>query len=526
MKKVIEELMKNGIKTDAGDKLGKSIIFAYNKKHAQFIVDVFDELYPHLKGGFCSRIVCDDSKVEQTILNFQKADQNPFIAVSVDMLDTGVDIPEVVNLVFFKKIMSKIKFNQMIGRGTRLCPLLSCSDGVNGIYEGKKYFYIFDWLRNFEFFRVNKDGIKGSESISLTESIFIKNVELIKELQSYEYQTSEYEIFREELIQTVYTQIQCLNLELTPVHLVRQYVLKYKNRESFNSLEDTDVKNLSKYIANLVYMDETDLYAKSFDNIVYGLEVLKIKKKSFTRQEAEIIKDASLLLKTKATIDQVKKQIPLLSKLVNNNYFSNSTIIEIENMRKSVRGLIKYLVETKRKTPRYTDYIDQPLPLGQGEPVYTGNSYEAYIKKVNSYIYEHLDDEAIFKLRNNVKLTELDYNKLNDVFTKELGSQEQFDKVRDGKTLGVFVRSIAKMDRKTTKELFAQFIVDFNLNIKQIEFINMIIENIIEQGEINISRLADGKPPFDRPSKFFNLFGKDAQLQLINIIKSVNDNAA
>ena len=316
VKKVLEELMTNGIKTDAGDKLGKSIIFAYNKKHAQFIVDTFDEMYPHLKGGFCARIVCDDSKVEQTIANFEKPDQNPFIAVSVDMLDTGVDVPEVVNLVFFKKVMSKIKFNQMIGRGTRLCPDLACSDGENGIYEGKKYFYIFDWLRNFEFFRVYKDGVKGSETTSLTESIFIRRIELIKELQSYEFQTPEYEAFRNELIGIVHKQISELNLELTPVHLVRQHVLKFQNIEAFNNLEESDVDNLSKHVAGLVYMDESDLYAKGFDNIVYGLEVLKMQKKTFSRQQAEIVRDAQLLLNTKATIDPGQTHVKTLSEKI------------------------------------------------------------------------------------------------------------------------------------------------------------------------------------------------------------------
>ena len=160
VKKVLEELMSNGIKTDAGDKLGKTIIFAYNKKHAQFIVDTFDEMYPHLKGGFCSRIVCDDSKVEQTIANFEKPDQNPFIAVSVDMLDTGVDVPEVVNLVFFKKVMSKIKFNQMIGRGTRLCPDLACSDGENGIYEERNTFTFLTGLETLNFLECIKMELK------------------------------------------------------------------------------------------------------------------------------------------------------------------------------------------------------------------------------------------------------------------------------------------------------------------------------------------------------------------------------
>ncbi len=525
VKKVIEELMQNGIKTDAGDKLGKTIIFAYNKKHAQFIVDTFDAMYPHLNGGFCARIVCDDSKVSQTIANFKKPNENPFIAVSVDMLDTGVDVPEVVNLVFFKKVMSKIKFNQMIGRGTRLCPALSCSDGQSGIYEGKKYFYIFDWLRNFEFFRVNKEGVKGSETISLTESVFNRRVELIKELQSAEFQTDEYEKFRSELVDIVNRQIRDLNPNLTAVRLVRQHVMKFKNIDAFDNLEESDVENLRKHVAPLVYMDEFDLYAKGFDNLVYGLEVLKARNKSYSKQKAQIASDANLLLKHKANIDQVKTQIPLLEKIVDDSYYESSSVLDFEKMRAQIRGLIKFLAESKMKKVRYTDYIDSTLKVAEGVPLPAANNFEAYQKKVNSYIAEHLDDEAIIKLRSNIRLSQSDYNKLNEVFTKELGSQEQFDKIRDGKPLGVFVRSIAKMDRKMVSELFADFITEFNLNIKQIEFVKVIIENIIEQGEINLERLGDGKPPFDKPGKFFSLFNQKAQGRLISIIRSVNQNA-
>lgn len=525
VKKVIEELMENGIKTDAGDKLGKTIIFAYNKKHAQFIVDTFDEMYPHLKGGFCARIVFDDSKVEQTIADFEKPDQNPFIAVSVDMLDTGVDVPEVVNLVFFKKVMSKIKFNQMIGRGTRLCPELSCCDGKNGIYEGKKYFYIFDWLRNFEFFRVNKDGVKGSESVSLTESIFNRRVELIKELQAAEYQTPEFEKYRNELVCMVNRQIRELNVNLTAVHLQKKHVLKFQDINAFKNLEDSDVEALKKHVAALVYMDEFDIYAKGFDNLVYGIEVLKCQKKNYSKQQEQIVNDANILLKKKANIEQVKAQIPLLTRIVDESYYPSASILDLEDMRIKIRELIKFLVESKKKPIRYVDYIDTTLSEGEGTPVYTANNFEAYQKKVNSYITEHLDDEAIIKLRNNVRLTQDDYNKLNDVFTKELGTSEQFEKISDGKPLGVFVRSIAKMDRKAISELFADFISEFNLNIKQIEFVKVIIENIIEQGEINLERLGDGKPPFDRPGKFFSLFNPKAHNKLIAIIRSVNENA-
>ena len=251
---------------------------------------------------------------------------------------------------------------------------------------------------------------------------------------------------------------------------------------------------------------------------------MKTQGKSYSRQQAQIINDANKLLKDKANIEQVKVQIPLLSRIVDDSYYANATILNLEEMRIQIRELIKFLEETGKRV-RYVDFIDTTIAAGEGTPVYTANNFEAYEKKVNSYITEHLDDEAIIKLRNNVRLSQSDYDKLNDVFTKELGTTEQFEKISDGKPLGVFVRSIAKMDRQKVNELFADFISEFNLNIKQIEFVKVIIENIIEQGEINLERLGDGKPPFDRPGKFFSLFNPKAQNRLIAIIRSVNDNA-
>lgn len=117
--KVLQDLMERGIKVAGGDRLGKTIIFAQNKKHAEFIVERFNKLYPRYKGMFAQRIICDDAYAQTVIGDFKKPNAEPHIAVSVDMMDTGIDVPECVNLIFFKKVRSKTKFWQMI-RGTRL----------------------------------------------------------------------------------------------------------------------------------------------------------------------------------------------------------------------------------------------------------------------------------------------------------------------------------------------------------------------------------------------------------------------
>ena len=147
--KVLEHLMTHGLKVAAGDRLGKTIIFAKNHDHAQFIAQRFDANYPHLKGSFARVIDFKTDYAQSLIEDFCQADKAPHIAISVDMLDTGIDVPEVVNLVFFKIVRSKTKFWQMLGRGTRLCPDLF------GPGQNKEFFYVFDFCQNFEFFNQN-----------------------------------------------------------------------------------------------------------------------------------------------------------------------------------------------------------------------------------------------------------------------------------------------------------------------------------------------------------------------------------
>jgi type I restriction enzyme R subunit len=148
--KVLEHLMTHGIKVEEGDRLGKTIIFAKNRDHAHFITERFDANYPHLKGHFARVIEHKITYAQSLIDDFSIPAKAPHIAISVDMLDTGIDVPEVVNLVFFKIVRSKTKFWQMIGRGTRLRPDLF------GPGRHKEHFFVFDFCQNFEFFNLSE----------------------------------------------------------------------------------------------------------------------------------------------------------------------------------------------------------------------------------------------------------------------------------------------------------------------------------------------------------------------------------
>lgn len=163
IKQVLNILMTEGIKIDYGQKIGKTIIFAKNHDHAEKILEVYNKEYPRLP-DYAKVIDNYMTYAQSAIDEFSDPKKMPQIAISVDMLDTGIDVPEVLNLVFFKKVMSKAKFWQMIGRGTRLCSGLL--DG-----EDKQRFYIFDFCGNFEFFRMNK-GKAAANRIALQGAIF------------------------------------------------------------------------------------------------------------------------------------------------------------------------------------------------------------------------------------------------------------------------------------------------------------------------------------------------------------------
>ena len=267
---VLEDLMTKGIKVAGGDRLGKTIIFAQNKKHAQYIIERFDKLYPQYHGSFAKRVICDDSYAQTLISDFKIAEKEPHIAVSVDMLDTGIDVPELVNLVFFKRVRSKTKFWQMIGRGTRLC------ENLFGQGQDKTHFVIFDYLGNFEFFRANKEGLLGKETQSISEAIFAKRVRLIHHLQHSAFTEESYQEIRNGLIDMILQQIKALNTGLISVKMQLQYVEKYKSETAFVCLADLDKKNLIDYLAPIVYMDDTDEFAKRFDNFMYGIMIAQI----------------------------------------------------------------------------------------------------------------------------------------------------------------------------------------------------------------------------------------------------------
>ncbi|MGZ0051165.1 DEAD/DEAH box helicase family protein [Brevibacillus gelatini] len=516
---VLEELMTKGIKVAGGDRLGKTIIFAQNKRCAEYIVERFNKLYPQYRGTFAKRVISEDNYAQSIIDDFKVPDREPHIAVSVDMLDTGIDVPHIVNLVFFKRVRSKAKFWQMIGRGTRLCKNLL------GEGQDKTHFIIFDYLGNFEFFRANKEGLAGNETQSLSEAIFAKRVRLIYQLQDAAFAEDAYQQIRTALIQSVHQQINALNTELTSVRLQLQHVEKYKHKEAFVYISDTDKHNLSTYLAPLVYMDEPDEYAKRFDNFMYGLMIAHIEGLPHFKKGKKQLIQISFDLSKRATIPQIREKLELINTIGTDAFWEHSDLLTFEQVRAELRGLMKLVVdEGEKKNPVYTNLADVILSVKEGEALYQAYDFEDYRLKVNRYIENNRDHLAIHKLRNNIPLTAADYESLERIFTGELGTEEDYKREFQDTPFGLLVRKIAKMEHEAAMAAFSEFINDQSLNQAQIVFVKKVVDYIVQNGYIeNVSELM--KPPFDKPQSFVKLFDGTKQKRFVELISQIKENA-
>ncbi|MCD7809222.1 MAG: DEAD/DEAH box helicase family protein, partial [Erysipelotrichaceae bacterium] len=377
IKKALNTLMEDGIYIDYGQKIGKTIIFARNHNHAERIYDIFNKMYPHLNGY--AEVIDNHVKFSQSIIdNFSDENKLPQIAISVDMLDTGIDIPSVVNLVFFKKVMSKAKFWQMIGRGTRLCPNL-----IDG--KDKDKFYIFDFCGNFEFFRINP-GKASANMIALQGRIFTLKFEMVYKLQDIAYQTAELQSFRESLINEMVKKVRELNTENFAVRQHIKYVDRYSDANNYNGLTYEDTLNVSEELAMLIIPDQDEVNAVRFDALMYGIELASLVGNKYGKARSDLIKKV-MSLENISNIPEIQVQRDLINKILHTDYLDNAHIHDFEVIRKNIRDLIKYIPKCHRQYK--TNLDDDILTFSWNFSNLQNDDLKNYKAKVEYYIREH-----------------------------------------------------------------------------------------------------------------------------------------
>lgn len=537
--KVLEHLMTSGVKVAGGDRLGKTIIFAKNQHHAEFIAERFNTNYPHFKGEFARVITFKTEYAQSLIDNFMNKNKAPHIAISVDMLDTGIDVPEVVNLVFFKIVRSKTKFWQMMGRGTRLCPELF------GPGQHKQFFYLFDYCQNLEYFSQNPETTEGALAESLGTRLFKAQLELIAALDHkreaatgdplvkmpaavYGDPVTELEV-RSTISESLYKQVAAMNLDNFVVRPKRRVVEKYAKPEAWSVLSSESLAELSRDVAGLPSEMEAEAEeAKRFDMLVLNLQLAMLRSEPGFERLRDQVKAIVGMLEEKSAIPMVRDQLPLIQDVQTDEWWQDVTIPMLEAVRRRLRDLVKLIEKAKRK-PIYSDFEDEMgaetrvvLP-GFGE----GTDFAKFRAKVQAYLRAHQDHVAVRKLRMNKPLTAADLGELERMLADSgTGGAEDIIRAKtESEGLGLFVRSLVGLDREAAKDAMAEFLRGKTLSANQIEFVSLIVNHLTEHGVMEATLLYESPFTDITPKGPDDLFTSAQVDELVAVLEGVKQTA-
>lgn len=523
--KVLEHLMLNGHKVESGNRLGKTIIFAKNHEHAKFIQERFDAHYPRFRGQFARVIDFKTEYAQSLIDDFSNPNKAPHIAISVDMLDTGIDVPEVLNLVFFKIVRSKTKFWQMIGRGTRLCPNLF------GPGEDKHDFRIFDFCQNFEFFNQNPTVKDGVVSPSLNQRLFMARVELLGEMQHMDLEEPSFKALYTTIETTLYDEVAGMKLDNFIVRPKRRYVEKYQDKAAWQTLGDVERHELTEHLSGLPSetTETGELEAKQFDYLMLQLQLALLKvQPSFAKLQKKVQSIASML-EGLSNIPMVAAQMVLIQELQTDEFWQDVTLPMLEDVRCRLRKLMQ-LVEAGSQNIIYTNFEDEigpattvDMPLGSN-----GTDKARFLAKVRHFLKQHENHLAIQKVKRNEQLTPTDLSELERIFIEEsVATPEDMSRIQqENGGLGLFIRSLVGLDREAAKRALAGFMEGRTFNANQIEFIDMIIDHLTERG------IMEPKTLYESPFTDFDDMGISGLFQeneirlLIRILNDIRGRVA
>ncbi len=533
--KVLKHLMERGLKVDGGDKLGKTILFAKNHRHAVFIAERFDKNYPKYKGHFARVIDFEVNYAQDLIDKFSDQNKLPQVAISVDMLDTGIDVPEVVNLVFFKQVRSKTKFWQMIGRGTRLCPNLF------GPGQDKEFFSIFDYCGNLEYFNQNLQGTDGASGASLSQRLFAARLRLIGTMSPSKdgdlVVREPRSIYRgepdtdEQVLQSIFdllkTEVKAMNTDNFIVRAKRRLVEKYQKADQWLELGGDNLTELEHEIAGLPSeKDPEAIESKQFDLLILRLQAAQLQASTSYKRLRQQLQDIAAALEESSSIPVIKEQLELIQDLQTDRWWEDVTLPLLERVRLRLRSLVK-LISHIKGSPVFTDFTDE---MGEEAEIQLVGfaaepSLERFREKAKAFLRGHLDREAIQKLRMNEPLTQSDLNELHQILMESgAGDGAVIAKATEG-GLGLFVRTLVGLDREAAKAVLSSFVSGTNLTANQIEFVSMMVDYLTEHG-IMEPRLLYESPFTDiSPQGPDGLFASSLVDSIVDALRSIRERA-
>ncbi|WP_282693971.1 DEAD/DEAH box helicase family protein [Streptomyces sp. CC208A] len=503
--KMLEVLVTQGHRVEGGDRLGKTIVFARNNDHARFIEERYNANYP-AGAGHTARVITYKETYAQSLIDAFSDPKNPpnapDIAISVDMLDTGVDVPEVVNLVFAKPVFSKTKFWQMIGRGTRL------RKGLYGPDRDKQDFRVFDFCGNIDFFNSGLASVEARQAVSLTEKILRRQLDLVRALDRRQQPdagrdagpdgiATEAEV-RWSLAHRLHRTVAGMNPDNFLVRPHLRTVETFGDFASWHRIDDeadAAIRDALLPLPTEHTPDETENgeEAKRFDLMAYSLQLAALEGGADYVKLRKRIREIADDLLGKTNIPAVAEQAALLEAVAGEEWWQDATLPMLEEMRRRLRALVRLTDPKAKRKVVFTDFEDELGEITEAEihGVPVGTDEQRLRQKARTYLLNHADQPAVRKLRHNEQITEEDIAGLEKVFLAEaVASPEDLEAVKDsGEGLGLFVRKLCGLDRRAAQRALESFIAGKRLSARQLDFITLIIDVVVQRGIIGVADL-------------------------------------
>jgi type I restriction enzyme R subunit len=484
--KVLEVLMTDGRKVAGGDVLGKTVIFAKNVKHAEFIERRFNANYPAYAGHFARVIVSGMPYVQSLIDDFSTPAKYPQIAISVDMLDTGIDVPDIVNLIFFKPVHSRTKYWQMVGRGTRLRP------DLYGPGDDKRDFVIFDVCQNIEYFNEDYPSTEPVAGEPLGARVFSARLALLAGLDAAGDDAIEDEALgdiRGALASQMHAQVTGMSLDNFLVRPHRRAVEHFSDISGWQhpSGDEFELARTLRGLPSAADVLDTDEQAKRFDLFALRAQLgVLIGDSGFDVAKTRMQWIANALAEQKS-IPAIQKELPLIAAVSSDEWWDGVTVPMLELARTRLRGLVG-LIDTAARAIVYTDFTDtaasEEVDIAK---IAVGVDRQRFREKVFAFLTEHEDHVVLFKLRHGQQLTPLDLEELERIMLAggELKPTDLSWAAEKSEGLGLFVRSILGMDRTAAVEALADFTGGTTFTGNQLAFVNLVVDQLTRAGLVD-----------------------------------------
>lgn len=510
-RQLLRNLMEQGLRDATGTRPGKSIIFARNRKHAAHIREVFEEMYPQYGGSFVAVIEHEEPRAELLIDLFKDPAKEPIIAISIDMLDTGIDVPQVVNLVFAKPVKSFVKFWQMVGRGTRLCKDLF------GPGEHKKEFYVFDPWGLFEYFGAAYKEEEPPRQRSLLERLFEARIELL---------AAAIDGLDEPLVQAT-TGLIVQDLEdlraagsLTVKERWRELEM-LSDAERIAPLSPATRADLLSIAAPL--MRERNIRgneaAYRFDLLLTELSVELLRKGGRVADlRARVEGDVELLHKAHPA---VKAKAGSIHKVRSKDFWKGATPGDIELLRQDLRGVMHHRVDPSPGSvaPRVIDVPDTVVGGEAYYPALSGAELMPYKERVRAVVLQHFASAPVLlRLKARKAVTEAEIEELARLILEiddraDLKRLAAHDPITRG-SLASTLRGLVGLEPEAVEEAFVDFLSKHpSMTAKQTQFLARLQEHIAKNGGMEVDRLFE--EPFTQMEALFPENDVDAILGIV-----------